>query len=220
MSVRTFGDRELSPNQEFRRSEIVDAAVRLLRAGGVAACTVRAIADEAGISKSAVTYYFKDVSELVDLGFLRLAHAYYDHIRDQAGRADDPVDALWRAVVLYVTPWGLHSGMGLLWMEYYVDGVRHKRSDGVAASYQAMTDLFGEMLGKVSEAARGHAAALARHVTGTVLGTPQSAIDPGELVAEIARLVDVRPPATLPIGCGESDCPYHSGAPQQWRSST
>ncbi|MGQ0482445.1 MAG: TetR/AcrR family transcriptional regulator [Pseudonocardia sp.] len=220
MAARTFGDRELSPNQEFRRSEIVEATTRLLRTKGLGACTVRAIADEAGISKGAVNYYFKDASELVDLGFLRLAHGYYDHIREQASRAADPVDALWRTVMLYVTPWGMHSGMGLLWMEYYVQSIRNKRLDGVVASSQAMEELFGEALAKVSEPARAYAGSLTRHVAGAILSEPQASVDPSELIAELSRLVEIAPPATIWIGCDEADCPYHTGAAQQWGALT
>jgi AcrR family transcriptional regulator len=211
MAQRTFGDRELSPNQEFRRGELVEAACRLLRTGGVSACTVRAVADEAGISKGAVNYYFKDVSELIDLGFLRLAHNFYDHVREQAARADDPVEALWRTVVMYVTPWGLHSGMGLLWTEYYLDGVRNKRLDGVLESQQAMVGLFTEALAKVSAAVEVHGEALTRHVTGAILSEPHVRTDTTELIADLSRLIEVPPPSTSRFGCDAPDCPYHSG---------
>jgi AcrR family transcriptional regulator len=211
MAHRTFGDRELSPNQEFRRAELIDAACRLLRTRRVAACTVRAVADEAGISKGAVNYYFKDVSELIDLGFLRLAHNFYDHVREQASRADDPVEALWRTVVMYVTPWGLHSGMGLLWAEYYLDGVRSKRLDGVLESQQAMVGLFTEALAKVSAAVEVHGPALTRHVTGAILSEPHVRISTDDFVAEVSRLIEVAPPTTTEFGCDAPDCPFHSG---------
>ncbi len=216
MAPRTYGDRALSPNQEFRRAEIVDAACRLLRTRGVAACTVRAVAAEAGTSNGVIHYYFSDAQELVDLGFLRLAEDYYDHIRGQAARIPDAVDALWHTVVAYVTPWGVHTSMALLWCEYYVAGIRSKRLDGVVAAQRAMLDLFAEALGRVSPESARHAAALTRHVTGTVLSQPQVPVDPADLVAEIARLIEIPAPDTTDLGCHEDGCPFHSSDPIRW----
>ncbi|MQA17155.1 MAG: TetR family transcriptional regulator [Pseudonocardiaceae bacterium] len=213
MAPRTYGDRTLSPNQEFRRTEILDATTRLLRTRGVAACTVRAIAKEAGTSNGVIHYYFTDAQELTDLGFLRLAQDYYEHIRGQAAQIPDPVEALWHTVVTYVTPWGVHTSMPLLWCEYYVAAMRTKRPDGVVATQQAMTDLFAYALERVSPTLVRHAAALTRHVTGAVLSQPQVPVDLGDLVGEIARIIEVPAPDTTDFSCREDDCSFHSSDP-------
>jgi AcrR family transcriptional regulator len=58
---------------EQTRSGIVDAAMTLFRAGGYDATTMRAIADEAGVSLGSAYYYFSGKEELVQ--------AFYDQIQ-------------------------------------------------------------------------------------------------------------------------------------------
>lgn len=73
------------------RSGIVDAAMSLFRSGGYDATTMRAIADEAGVSLGSAYYYFSGKEELVQ--------AFYDQLQaehtvaaeaayDQPGFAD------------------------------------------------------------------------------------------------------------------------------------
>ncbi|NMH98773.1 TetR/AcrR family transcriptional regulator [Pseudonocardia acidicola] len=210
MPSRSYGDRLLSPNQEFRRGEIVEAACRLLRTQGVAACTVRTIADEAGVSKGVIHYYFADVHELVELGFAQLARSFYAHIDEHAAAIADPVQALWDAIVSYVTPWDAHASMAGLWCEYYVASLRAGRLDGVVAMQRAMHDLFAGALARVAPDAVRHAGALTRHVTGTVLTQTQMPVDVPELLAEISRMIGVPAPATVGAGCDDPGCVFHS----------
>lgn len=58
---------------ELTRSGIVDAAMNLFRQGGYDATTMRAIADEAGVSLGSAYYYFSGKEELVQ--------AFYDQIQ-------------------------------------------------------------------------------------------------------------------------------------------
>jgi AcrR family transcriptional regulator len=215
MGQRTYGDRAVSPNQEFRRGEIVDAAADVLRTSGVAAATVRGIAERAGLSKGAVHYYFDDAQELVELAFAQLAHTFHEHIRREAGTLDDPQQALWHAIVSYVTPWDAHSSMTLLWCEYYVASVRAGRFDGVVAVQRAMHDLFAGLLGRIEPGMREHAPALTRYVTGAVLSRPQMPVEPAALVAEGARLLGLRAPSSLPVSwtCTDAGCRFHRRSP-------
>lgn len=67
------------------RSGIVDAAMRLFRAGGYDATTMRAIADEAGVSLGSAYYYFSGKEELVQ--------AFYDQIQvEHAAAAEGLLD--------------------------------------------------------------------------------------------------------------------------------
>lgn len=65
------------------RSGIVDAAMRLFRAGGYDATTMRAIADEAGVSLGSAYYYFSGKEELVQ--------AFYDQIQVEHAAAAEVV---------------------------------------------------------------------------------------------------------------------------------
>ncbi|GAA1477919.1 TetR family transcriptional regulator [Nocardioides aestuarii] len=67
---------------ELTRSGIVTAALRLFRAGGYDATTMRAIADEAGVSLGSAYYYFSGKEELIQ--------AFYDQIQVEHAAAAEP----------------------------------------------------------------------------------------------------------------------------------
>lgn len=54
------------PPRGDRRREILDATLRIVRDGGVAAVTHRAVAAEAGVPLAATTYYFASKDDLLD----------------------------------------------------------------------------------------------------------------------------------------------------------
>ena len=70
---------------EQTRAGIVEAALGLFRAGGYDATTMRAIADEAGVSLGSAYYYFSGKEELVQ--------AFYDRIQvEHAAAAEAALD--------------------------------------------------------------------------------------------------------------------------------
>lgn len=74
----------LSPKAEQTRRTIIDAAMRLFRTKGYDKATMRAIADEAGVSIGNAYYYFSSKEHLIQ--------AYYDGIN--AEHASAAADAL------------------------------------------------------------------------------------------------------------------------------
>lgn len=54
----------LSAHRDLRRSALIDAAVDLARVGGGAAITMGAVAERAGLSRSAVYEYFRSSADL------------------------------------------------------------------------------------------------------------------------------------------------------------
>ena len=56
-------------SQETRRQDLVDAALKLIGQGGPKAATVRAIADEAGVTAGLIRHYFKTKEELVRFAY-------------------------------------------------------------------------------------------------------------------------------------------------------
>ncbi len=76
---------------EQTRAGIVDAALRLFEAGGYDATTMRAIADEAGVSLGSAYYYFSGKEELVQAFYdrIQVAHAVAaEAVLQQPGFAD------------------------------------------------------------------------------------------------------------------------------------
>lgn len=67
---------------EQTRAGIVEAALGLFRAGGYDATTMRAIADEAGVSLGSAYYYFSGKEELVQ--------AFYDQLQAEHAVAAEP----------------------------------------------------------------------------------------------------------------------------------
>ncbi|WP_246050883.1 TetR/AcrR family transcriptional regulator [Nocardioides guangzhouensis] len=61
-----------TPKAEQTRQTIVDAAMRLFREGGYDRTTMRAIADEAGVSLGNAYYYFSSKEHLVQAYYLRV----------------------------------------------------------------------------------------------------------------------------------------------------
>lgn len=68
-----------SPKAEQTRQSIIDAAMRLFRSHGYEKATMRAIADEAGVSIGNAYYYFSSKEHLVQ--------AYYDRINEEHAAA-------------------------------------------------------------------------------------------------------------------------------------
>ncbi|WP_290061866.1 TetR/AcrR family transcriptional regulator [Amycolatopsis solani] len=54
-----------TPNDPDRRERIVHAAIRLVRAGGIASVTARSVATEAGVPVGSVAYHFDSVPALL-----------------------------------------------------------------------------------------------------------------------------------------------------------
>lgn len=77
MVAKRTGSR--SGKAEQTRAGIVDAALRLFRSEGYDAATMRAIADEAGVSLGSTYYYFSGKEELIQ--------AFYDQLQVDHGAA-------------------------------------------------------------------------------------------------------------------------------------
>lgn len=68
---------ETEPDTEAR---ILDAARRVFERRGVAAARTQEIADEAGVNKALLHYYFRSKEKLADAVFVRAAGALFAHI--------------------------------------------------------------------------------------------------------------------------------------------
>jgi len=62
-----------------RKTEIIDAALRIITRGGIEGVSMRAVAAEASVPLGTVTYYFGDKEELIEAAFLR--HAQWETAR-------------------------------------------------------------------------------------------------------------------------------------------
>ena len=94
--------RRREKEQQARRQLLLAAARRLLRKGGAQAVTLRAVADEVGVSTTVVYGFFSDkaalIAQAVDGDLKRFAR----HLRQALEQASSPADALQRVAQAYV----------------------------------------------------------------------------------------------------------------------
>ncbi len=88
--------------QQARRQLLLAAARRLLRKGGAQAVTLRAVADEVGVSTTVVYGFFHDkaalIAQAVDGDLKRFAR----HLQQAVSEASSPANALQRVAQAYV----------------------------------------------------------------------------------------------------------------------
>jgi AcrR family transcriptional regulator len=122
----------LTPNHLARREELIRAAMQVLRTGGMAACTARAIADASPLTKSALHYYFADTSEIIDVAFRRLMEQFLERVQDAAAVAPDPLSALWAATETYLRLGADRPDrVPMFWFEMQTVAVREHRAETV-----------------------------------------------------------------------------------------
>lgn len=78
---------------ERRRTELLDAALRLIAQSGVAAVTHRAVAAAAGVSHRLTTYYFQTKEQMVVEAFRHLAARSVERTRASAASVADAAHA-------------------------------------------------------------------------------------------------------------------------------
>lgn len=84
------------------REEIVDAAVRLIDAGGPERVTLRGVAREAGISAPSIYDHFTDRAEILGAAKLRLLGQLQDHIQVVTDQYEESVQRLVSGCDAYV----------------------------------------------------------------------------------------------------------------------
>ncbi|GAB3462634.1 TetR/AcrR family transcriptional regulator [Actinophytocola sediminis] len=155
-----------------RRRTIIDAAVEVIAAEGLAGATTRRIAEHANAPLGALHYCFRDKDELIELVAERGANTFlaaFDDIdpgRGLEATIRDSVAAYWRWV-------RQHIGLQLALLEL---GMRRIRRDGVTGGAYAMYDRFGIEL-------------LNRNLTMAAEAEP---VVPAIPVAEISRFITHR----------------------------
>lgn len=92
-------------SQESRRQDLVDAALKLIGEGGPQAATVRAIADEAGVTAGLIRHYFNTKEELVRAAYQDLMiELNAKSMKDVTAEITDPKLRLRRYVLASITP--------------------------------------------------------------------------------------------------------------------
>jgi AcrR family transcriptional regulator len=179
-----------SPNQTAKREALIAAASEVLRTGGLAACTARAIADASPLSKSALHYYFDDVNEIVDLAFRQLIDRYLARVRAAADGETDPVEALWAAARVYLELGSDRPGrVPMLWFEIQVDAGRRGELGTIAEFTEMAFELFTDLVTATgADRPAQRASALFSALIGTVVRAEIGPIDLDVAIADLAAV--------------------------------
>jgi AcrR family transcriptional regulator len=140
-----------------RRARLVDAALAVAAAEGIAAVTVRRVAEQAGVALGVVHYCFADKDELLDALAARIvddltaagaAALDLDAADDLAGALELAVDGVWRSIEE-------SAGAQLLTYEITTYALRGAALRGVAQRQYAVSQAAAERLLELAAAAGG-----------------------------------------------------------------
>ncbi|MGI5175714.1 TetR/AcrR family transcriptional regulator [Dactylosporangium sp. CA-152071] len=100
-----------------RGDHLLDALVRVVAEGGIAAVSVRAVAAEAGVSVAQVQYYFRTKEELVTAAYKHVAEGLLERVRalDLSG---PPRDALRRVLHVWLPVDEARSRDAKVWLTF------------------------------------------------------------------------------------------------------
>jgi AcrR family transcriptional regulator len=151
--------------EQARRRQIIDGAIDVLARDGYGAASLAAIAEEIGVSKGVISYYFAGKDELLRAVVADVLAEASDEMRPQVQAASGHADALDR----YIT-----SNLE------FIGSRRHK--------ILALTEIFNNMrpAGQPHPYAEGHRAAVA--ALAGLLAAGQTAGEFGEFPAEYAAV--------------------------------
>jgi AcrR family transcriptional regulator len=180
----------ISPNQDSKRRQIIEAARVLLARDGLAGCTARAIADASPLTKSAIHYYFDDIDEIIDLAMTAHVNATLGALREVARRHSDPGQQLRAVVQAYLDTFADKPYAAFLWFEYWIAAGRRETTDTVD---RMLGDVRTLLAGLLADAGADNPGQTARTLLSWLLGSVvQQHIHPlpaAAIQAEIDRFI-------------------------------
>src|SRR6201996_5719613 len=164
----------ISPNQDSKRQQIIEAARVVLARDGLAGCTARAVADASPLTKSAINYYFASMDEIIDLAVAAHVEAMLAALRAVAARERDPYQRLHAVLRAYLDTFADQPHAAYLWFEYWIAAARRAAPAPAEAVLAAVRELLTELLAGLRAAVGRPAdpALAASALLSWLLGTP------------------------------------------------
>lgn len=192
-----------TPNQQAARTKIIGAAAELIAEQGLGACTIRAVADRSGLTKSTVHYYFDDSNELIDLSVNEIFQRMGRYARQGVADADDASGAVEFLVRLFMgrarTPPDLKFHESMLWPAYTAHAWKRGARHSILQGLEPLRGAFELALTR-ADVPSGDAAERANSVHNYLLGAMvRNMIEPMNR-DEVARAVSAL--SGLPIDAG------------------
>jgi AcrR family transcriptional regulator len=160
----------ISPNQESKRRQIIEAARVVLARDGLAGCTARTVADASPLTKSAIHYYFDDIDEIIDLAMTAHVSATLGSLREVARQHSDPEQRLRAVVQAYLDTFADKPYAAFLWFEYWIAAGRRGTTGTVEQMLGDVRTLLVELLTDVGvDSPRQTAHAVASWLLGSIV---------------------------------------------------
>jgi AcrR family transcriptional regulator len=182
----------LSPKQQLKRQQIVDAATEVLLDGGLAACSTREIARVGGMNQGLIYYYFSTIEEIIDAAMDDLFTSLTAGISHASQGQHDPAERFWNVLEDYLGVFDQHPGLSLLWFEYWLSVTRAGHAGKVERLQDGLIELLTELLADAGVTdARARAKVILAYVLGVLVRRsihPESFDDLRPEIASLARL--------------------------------
>ncbi|MFJ5223647.1 TetR/AcrR family transcriptional regulator [Streptomyces sp. NPDC088400] len=138
-----------------RRDEIIEAALRLTKAEGIGALSVRAVANAAGIGPTTLRHYFPSQADLHQAVAVELVSGSLDDLAI-ADDTRDPVQRLYECLVQFLPPSEHQEAVLGGWFELYrlalgpepLPAVRGLLESGHRSSAQVLQRWLGTLAGQ------------------------------------------------------------------------
>jgi len=144
-------DRGRAPKQERsaqRQKLIADAAIAVIAQHGIASVTHRRVAESAGVSLAATTYYYKTKADIIAVASAQLLACYVEAFRRFAARHPEEGATSLRDLVikLVINATGTYRTGTLAWCEIVLDGARHQETRSLARAWFArLSEIWGQI---------------------------------------------------------------------------
>jgi len=127
--------RKAKGDGHLRRAEILDAAARIFAADGYEGATIRRIADEVGVSSTALYMHFRDKDEILHEICQDAIRMMVEEISAIADEPADPVERVRRILVANVRGWLAQPHVFRL--IYYSDRSGSEETEAAKAGHRA-----------------------------------------------------------------------------------
>lgn len=176
----------------------MEAAAKVLLRAGLSGCSVRAVAEESTLTKSALHYYFGDFGELLELAHQRLVEDYFSRIEASAEAEADPLRAISAAMRTFLELGSDRPGKTpLLWFEVQIEAVRSGRFREASQPPDRIMRVFTRLAHNAgfSDPER-RASILFSALIGALVRRSFYGLDIEELLAEAELAMGLRPSVT------------------------
>jgi len=195
MALTADAESVWTPNQRAARQRIIEAAANLIGREGLRACTLRAVAEESGLKKSTVHYYFDDANELVDLSVTELLERLARSASESLDDIPDAPGSLSFLVRLFMgrgDPPPFRDGA--LWPEYSAHALKRDAHAQLDRGLETVRVVFEAALRKADfgeEEARARSASVHDYLLGAMVRNMVQPIERAELAKTVSAISGV-----------------------------